>query len=434
MSVDVLRFEGLLEGEELAYLGTEPERAAQFVALPDELDSRVAGALGVPALYAHQVETLGCSAPRRARDRHHRAPRPARPSPSTCRCSTRSRAIRHARALYLYPTKALAQDQFQTLSGYGLSGLKPAVYDGDTPIEHRRHIRGWANAILTNPDMIHIGVLPNHDRWGDVLANLRYVVVDEAHVYRGVFGSHVANVLRRLRRMARLYGAEPQFLLASATISNPGELGAALIGETVTVVGGDAAPRSERTIVLWNPQLLDPELGLRSLGAGRGRPAAGAVRRARAADADLREEPEGGRARASLHRGAPRRRHAPLAVPRRLHGGPAARDRTAAEGRRIARRLGDERARARDRHRPARLRDLDRLSRAPSRRCGSSGDAPDGAAAASRCSSRPRTVSTSSSCGSRTSCSVAGSRRRSSITPTRACCAVTCAAQRTKRH
>ncbi len=111
--------------------------------------------------------------------------------------------------------------------------------------------------------MVHVGVLPNHDRWGDVLSNLRYVVVDEAHVYRGVFGSHVANVLRRLRRLARIYGAEPQFLLASATISNPGELGHSLLGKSVTVIGDDAAPRAERTVVLWNPPLLDEELGLR---------------------------------------------------------------------------------------------------------------------------------------------------------------------------
>ena len=167
------------------------------------------------------------------------------------------------RALYLSPTKALAQDQFRTLSAYRIPQLRPAIYDGDTPAELRGGIRRSANAILTNPDMLHIGVLPHHDRWGDVLANLRYVVVDEAHVYRGVFGSHVANVLRRLRRVARIYGSEPQFLLASATISNPGELGEALLGERVTVVGDDGAPRAERTIVLWNPPLLDAELGLR---------------------------------------------------------------------------------------------------------------------------------------------------------------------------
>ena len=118
--------------------------------------------------------------------------------------------------------------------------------------------------ILTNPDMLHVGILPNHDRWGDVLHNLRYVVVDEAHVYRGVFGSHVGNVLRRLRRLARTYGAEPQFILASATIANPGELALALTGEPATVIESDTSARAKRDVVLWNPALLDPELGVRA--------------------------------------------------------------------------------------------------------------------------------------------------------------------------
>src|SRR5581483_6562450 len=151
----------------------------------------------------------------------------------------------------------------RTLGALRLPRLRAAIYDGDTPTEHRRDIRRTANVILTNPDMLHVGVLPHHDRWADVLANLRYVVLDEAHVYRGVFGSHVANVIRRLRRLARIYGAEPQLLLASATISNPGELGTRLLGDPVTVVGDDGAPRAERTVVLWNPPLLDEELGLR---------------------------------------------------------------------------------------------------------------------------------------------------------------------------
>ena len=129
-------------------------------------------------------------------------------------------------------------------------------------------MRKWANLILSNPDMLHVGVLPHHDRWGDVLSNLAYVIVDEAHVYRGVFGSHVANVLRRLRRLARVYGAEPQFLLASATIANPGELGARLLGVETTVIGDDAAPRAERTVALWNPPLTDEELGLRASALG----------------------------------------------------------------------------------------------------------------------------------------------------------------------
>src|SRR4029079_4836246 len=139
------------------------------------------------------------------------------------------------RALYLYPTKALSQDQVRALDELKVKNVRTAIYDGDTEGERRWKIRKWSNLILTTPDMLHVGVLPHHDRWGDVLSNLRYVVVDEAHVYRGVFGSHVGNVLRGRRRLARAYGAEPQFLLASATIANPGELASSLLGVDVTV-------------------------------------------------------------------------------------------------------------------------------------------------------------------------------------------------------
>jgi DEAD/DEAH box helicase domain-containing protein len=172
------------------------------------------------------------------------------------------------RALYLYPTKALAQDQLRSLTSLKVPRIRAAIYDGDTEAERRWQIRKWSNLVLSNPDMLHVGVLPHHDRWGDVLSNLAYVVVDEAHVYRGVFGSHVGNVLRRLRRIARVYGANPQFLLASATISNPGELARSLLGVDVTVLGDDAAPRAERTIALWNPPLVDEELGLRASALG----------------------------------------------------------------------------------------------------------------------------------------------------------------------
>ncbi len=261
--MDVLRWEGLLQGEEVAHLGVEAEREARFAPLPDELDERVRAAIGVLQLYAHQRAAWEAA----ARNEHVLT--------TTGTASGKTLAFNlpvldalarqpKSRALYLYPTKALAQDQFRALSGYAVPRLRPAIYDGDTPTEQRWQIRKWSNVILTNPDMINVGVLSNHDRWGDVLSNLRYVVVDEAHVYRGVFGSHVANVLRRLLRLARIYGAEPQFLLASATISNPGELGAALLGEQVTVIGDDAAPRAQRTVVLWNPELLDAELGLRA--------------------------------------------------------------------------------------------------------------------------------------------------------------------------
>jgi DEAD/DEAH box helicase domain-containing protein len=253
----------LLQGEELAYLGDQPAREARLAPLPDDLHPRVRDALGVDGLYSHQADAW--EAARRGADL----------IVTTGTASGKTLAFNlpvldalarqpKLRALYLYPTKALAQDQLRSVSALKIPRLRAAIYDGDTPSEQRWQIRKWSNLILSNPDMLHVGVLPHHDRWGDVLANLRYVIVDEAHVYRGVFGSHVANVLRRLRRLAGVYGAEPQFLLASATIANPGELAESLLGVETTVVGDDGAPRAERTIALWNPPLTDEELGLRA--------------------------------------------------------------------------------------------------------------------------------------------------------------------------
>ena len=167
------------------------------------------------------------------------------------------------RALYLYPTKALAQDQARKLAALRPPQLREAIYDGDTPREERPAIRRRSNLVLTNPDMLHVGVLPHHRSWGDFLANLGWVVVDEAHTYRGVFGSHVANVLRRLRRLARAYGSEPRFLLASATIANPVELAERLVGEPFELVDDDGAPRAGREIAMWNPPLIDKASGTR---------------------------------------------------------------------------------------------------------------------------------------------------------------------------
>jgi DEAD/DEAH box helicase domain-containing protein len=170
-----------------------------------------------------------------------------------------------ARALYLYPTKALAQDQARALATFGLTKrVRPAIYDGDTPREARAEIRRNANVVLTNPDMLHVGILPNHPAWGDLFANLAVVVIDEAHAYRGVFGSHVANVLRRLRRIAAAYGTEPRFLLTSATIANPVELAERLTGlDGVKVIDEDGSPAPARRIAVWNPPLTDAELGVR---------------------------------------------------------------------------------------------------------------------------------------------------------------------------
>ena len=231
-------WDGLLEGEELAYLTTEPARAARSAPFPGDLDPRVAS-----ALVAQEITSLYPTGrawggrPGRARDRRRDGERQS--LAFNLPCSTRWRRI-EAPVLYLYPTKALAQDR--PALAFRLQALRPATYDGDTGAERRWRIRKWSNAILTNPDMLHVGVLPHHDRWGDVLCNLRYVVVDEAHVYRGVFGSHVGNVLRRLRRLARAYGADPQFLLASATIANPGELAEAPLCLPATVIADDGAP------------------------------------------------------------------------------------------------------------------------------------------------------------------------------------------------
>ena len=270
VAVETAPWAGILEGEELAHVVAEPARGARTAPFPDELSPKVRGpleALGVHELYEHQADAWAA------------AQRGEHVAIVTGTASGKSLAFNlpvldalarepKRRALYLYPTKALAQDQLRSLTGLKVPRVRPAIYDGDTEVERRWQIRKWSNLVLSNPDMLHVGVLPHHDRWGDVLANLAYVVIDEAHVYRGVFGSHVGNVLRRLRRIARIYGAEPQFLLASATIANPDRLARSLLGVDVTVIGDDAAPRAERTIALWNPELLDEELGIRASALG----------------------------------------------------------------------------------------------------------------------------------------------------------------------
>ena len=211
MAVETAPWAGILEGEELAHVVAEPAREARTAPFPDELAPKVRGALeaqGVHELYEHQARAWAA------------AQRGEHVAVVTGTASGKSLAFNlpvldalarepKRRALYLYPTKALAQDQLRSLTALKVPRVRPAIYDGDTEAERRWQIRKWSNLVLSNPDMLHVGVLPHHDRWGDVLSNLAYVVVDEAHVYRGVFGSHVGNVLRRLRRIARIYGAEP---------------------------------------------------------------------------------------------------------------------------------------------------------------------------------------------------------------------------------
>jgi DEAD/DEAH box helicase domain-containing protein len=163
------------------------------------------------------------------------------------------------RALYLYPTKALAQDQHRALRRLVDADLelarrvKSGVYDGDTPQSARRKLRDEGNILLSNPDMLHSGILPYHTRWAKFWANLTTVVIDEVHTYRGIFGSHVANVLRRLTRICDQYGARPRFVCCSATIANPAEHASLLVGRDLTLVDNDGAPKGEKWFVFWNP-------------------------------------------------------------------------------------------------------------------------------------------------------------------------------------
>jgi DEAD/DEAH box helicase domain-containing protein len=251
--------------EELVTRVYEEPRPGVPAPLPEELHPTLLESLsraGVEELWSHQADALEASGEGHA-------------IVTTGTASGKSLAfnlpVLHtlamdlaARAIYLYPTKALAQDQARKLSELGGRFLRHAIYDGDTPRDERRAIRQRSNLILTNPDMLHVGVLPNHRSWGDVLANLAWVVVDEAHVYRGVFGSHVANVLRRLRRLARAYGSEPRFVLTSATIANPRDLAERLTGLDFLLVDRDGAPRAERETAMWNPPLVDERLGKRA--------------------------------------------------------------------------------------------------------------------------------------------------------------------------
>jgi DEAD/DEAH box helicase domain-containing protein len=166
-------------------------------------------------------------------------------------------------ALLIFPTKALAQDQLRSLRQWLVPGLRAVAYDGDTGSDDRTWARKNANVILTNPEMLHMGILPSHKRWGNFLMRLRYVVIDELHTLRGIFGSHVAHVLRRLRRICEYYGASPTFCFASATIGNPGELASDLCGLPVETISHDGSPHAERVLACWQRPLLDPHSGAR---------------------------------------------------------------------------------------------------------------------------------------------------------------------------
>ena len=335
--------------------------------------------------------------------------------------------------MYLYPTKALAQDQARSLSALSPPNLRLAIYDGDTPQAERRQVRGWANLLLTNPDMLHTGILPAHGIWAESLHRLRYVVVDEAHVYRGVFGSHVANVLARLRRICEHYGSQPAFILASATIANPG---AGRLDAGRAPGRGDrgrrGAGRGARGRRL-EPAPARPRVRHPGEHAGRGGDAARRAGRPRPADDRVRPLAQGLRAGLPVRprgtdpeRARPPRPHRPL--PRRLHARAASHDRTRAGGRHPARRGRHQRARARHRHRHARLLDLRRL---PGRHVVAAPAVGPRRAAGARgwgCWSPARISSTSTWRAIRRSCSTGRPKPRSRIRRTRRCSPATCGA------
>jgi DEAD/DEAH box helicase domain-containing protein len=251
----------------------EHARPARFAPLPAELHPTLVGALraaGIEQLYSHQAQALEA-----AWQGPTIVTTGTASGKSLCfNLPTLDTLLRDpkARALYLYPTKALAQDQARAISALGLGErVRLAIYDGDTPREARGDIRRKANLVFTNPDMLHLGILPHHERWSTLFSNLAVVVVDEAHIYRGVFGSHVANVLRRLRRIAAAYGTQPRILLASATIANPLELAERLTGlEDLTLIDDDGSPSAGRRIAIWNPPVVDEALGVRRSALGEG--------------------------------------------------------------------------------------------------------------------------------------------------------------------
>ena len=232
--------------------------------LPDKLQELLMQK-GITKLYSHQAAAL--NGVREGRDIV--VVTPTASGKTLCYNLPVTQALlddEEARALYLFPTKALAQDQVAELMEWSdkLGGkIKTYTYDGDTPGDARIAIRAAGSIVVTNPDMLHSGILPHHTKWMRLFENLKYVVIDELHIYRGVFGSHVANVLRRLDRICRFYGASPQFICTSATIANPKEHGEALLGRPVTVIDQNGAPRGQKDLIFYNPPVVNKPLGIR---------------------------------------------------------------------------------------------------------------------------------------------------------------------------
>jgi DEAD/DEAH box helicase domain-containing protein len=246
-----------------------PAEEPRYAPMPAALDPRIVEALhkrGVEQLYVHQAQAFDLA----REGKHVVVSTPTASGKTLCyNLPVAQRLLEEpaARAIYLFPTKALSRDQELALRGLlGETGTTAGVitFDGDTPGDVRRVAREQGGVIVTNPDMLHTGILPHHPRWAKLFQNLRYVVIDELHQYRGVFGSHVANVIRRLRRIAAFHGAHPTFVCSSATIGNPQELAERIIEEPVAWIAESGAPRGERHLLIYNPPLVDAALGIRA--------------------------------------------------------------------------------------------------------------------------------------------------------------------------
>ncbi|HXJ48557.1 MAG TPA: DEAD/DEAH box helicase, partial [Candidatus Acidoferrum sp.] len=245
------------------------EASANFAPLPADLKPGLVAALagrGIERLYSHQADAYRAV----RQGRHLVVVTPTASGKTLCyNLPVLQRLLEdpQRRALYLYPTKALAQDQLAELSAlkHGLPiELRADTYDGDTPPGRRTAIREGGHVVMTNPDMLHAGLLPHHTRWRRLFSSLDFVVVDELHTYRGLFGSQVANVIRRLKRICAFYGSSPTFICASATIANPLELAKRLLEEeNVELVERNGAPRGERRLIFYNPPLVNREMGIR---------------------------------------------------------------------------------------------------------------------------------------------------------------------------
>ncbi len=242
--------------------------APRYASWPEDLDGRLVSALrarGVEALYTHQAQAVNAV----RGGRNVCVVTPTASGKTLCYNLPVLDAVARdptARALYLFPTKALAADQLVELQGFAQAAeldLRTSTYDGDTPANVRSVVRAAGQVVITNPDMLHAAILPHHTKWFKLFENLQFVVIDELHTYRGLFGSHVANVIRRLRRICRHYGADPIFICASATIANPAELAERLIEAPVELIDESGAPRGRRHVVLVNPPVVNPQLGIR---------------------------------------------------------------------------------------------------------------------------------------------------------------------------